>query len=275
MADIETTSGPIYFEAIDLTAPWVERPETVLFHHGVGTTADIWSGWLSVLAADYKIVRFDLRGFGRSPAPPEGYAWTLEGLVEDLMAVADAAEVARFHLVGESAGGTAALYAAANRAKRVLTATGVSCTHIGASINRVREWWGKIEVEGMAAWSAEMMERRFYPGVLPTALHRWFESEQSAGSPAAVLGLAEMLIGADLSDDLGRISCPVLLLAPDASPFVATEVTAAMHHLIPVSEMHIFSHTRHGLACSHGRQCAELLKSFLARHGDAAAAEAA
>ena len=118
----------------------------------------------------------------------------------------------------------------------------------------------------MAAWSADMMACRFRTGAVGGRVHAWFESEQAAGSPEVVLGVADMLIGADLSPDLERIRCPVLLLAPDGSPFVAANVTAEMHAMISTSEMQIFADARHGLACSHGQQCADALRQFLSRH---------
>ena len=264
MPRLKSDASPIHYEIADLTPPWIEAPETILFHHGVGTTAEIWSDWLPALIGRYRIIRFDLPGFGRSSLPAD-YEWTLDGLVDDLFAVADAADCTRFHLVGESAGGTVALHAAATRSERLLTVTGVSCSHKGASLDRVREWWDKIEIEGLAAWSAEMMDLRFYPGAIPETVYRWFESAQTASAPEAVLGLARMLIGADLTDALGRIALPVLLLAPDASPFVSTRVTAEMQALIPGAEMRVFAHARHGLACSDGGACAETLYDFLDR----------
>ena len=267
MAMLATADGALYYEIIDLTPPWRAAPATVLFHHGVATNADIWSDWLAPLAGRYRLVRFDTRGLGRSSRPADGFAWTMAGMAADLLAVADAADAARFHLVGESLGGTVALYLAAHHGARLLSATGVSCAHKGGSIERVREWRAFISENGMAAWSAEMMAHRFRPGAIAQPVHAWFEAEQAAASPAVTIGLAQMLIGTDLTADLADVAVPMLLLAPDASPFVPPTVTAAMHALLPDSEMQIFAGARHGLACSHGAACAAKLLEFLAARG--------
>lgn len=62
-----------------------------------------------------------MRGFGQSSVPPRDYRWTFEGLVDDLLKVADAAGVERFHLVGESIGGTVALACALAHPQRLLS----------------------------------------------------------------------------------------------------------------------------------------------------------
>jgi 3-oxoadipate enol-lactonase len=94
-----TDAGTLHYEVCDVVPPWVPDPQTIVFHHGVAASLDIWAGWLPVLATHYRLVRFDMRGFGGSYVPPAGFAWSFERLVEDLLAVADAAAAPRFHLV--------------------------------------------------------------------------------------------------------------------------------------------------------------------------------
>lgn len=266
---LETKDGPIWWELTDLTPPWIERPQAILFHHGVGASLDIFAEWLPILAGQYRIVRFDMRGYGRSPEPPADYCWTFDGMLADLYAVADAAGLERFHLVGESVGGTIALYAAARDPKRILTVTGVSCSHRGAAIHHVEQWERFIAEKGMKAWSDDMMVKRFHPGGVSDAAFRAFAADQEKGSARATLGLAKMLMGGDLSADLKRVSQPALLLHPDGSPFVEPAIVAEMKALLPDGELAIFPHARHGLSLSHGPACARALADFLARRAPA------
>ena len=46
--------------------------ETVLFLNGLAIDSDIWVTWLPALVDRYRIVRTDLRGFGRSFVPAAG-----------------------------------------------------------------------------------------------------------------------------------------------------------------------------------------------------------
>ena len=99
-------AGKIYYEVIDLVAPWEPARETILFHHGIGASAGIWQEWLPALIERYRIVRFDMRGYGRSHIPARGEKWSSGVFIDDLLAVADAVGAERPHLVGESIGGT-------------------------------------------------------------------------------------------------------------------------------------------------------------------------
>jgi pimeloyl-ACP methyl ester carboxylesterase len=70
----------------------------VLLHSGWGDSS-IWLPLLARLALRYRVVRYDQRGFGRSPAPESPY-----GQLGDLMAVLDWCDVAEALVVGYSGG---------------------------------------------------------------------------------------------------------------------------------------------------------------------------
>jgi len=91
----ETASGRLHYQVCDIVAPWVREPQTMVFHHGVAASLDIWAGWLPVLASRFRLVRFDMRGYGQSVVPPEDFRWSFDQLVDDTLAVADAAGAAR------------------------------------------------------------------------------------------------------------------------------------------------------------------------------------
>lgn len=259
--------GSLHFEVVDLTPPWGGDPPVLVFHHGVGTDAGIWSAWLPALADRYRLVRFDMAGFGRSSVPGPGHAWSLGALAEDTLAVAAAAGASRFHLAGESLGGTVGLYLAAHHPAAVTSLAVCNASHRGGSIQRVQEWRQFIGRQGMAAWSAMMMGLRFDAGQLPEPMWAWFERTQAAASADSVLDLADLLVGTDLGADLGRIVAPTIFLAPARSPFVPLEIMREMHRLVPDSELLVFAGARHGLPFSHGAACARALRDFLDRRG--------
>jgi 3-oxoadipate enol-lactonase len=259
--------GSLHYEVTVLTAPWREDPPTILFHHGVGITADLWLEWFPTLADRYRLVRFDMRGFGRSSVPGPGFAWSLELLAEDAIAVARAAGAETFHFVGESLGGTLALYLGIHRPAVLRSITVCSAAHRGSAINRVRQWRDFIDREGMEAWSAAMMPQRLDPGRVPVDMYRWFETEQAKSSVDSVLDLADLLVGTDLTPALGAIAVPTLLLVPDASPFVPLEIGLEIHRQIPHSEIEVFPGVRHAIVCSHAGECARAVRDFLSRRG--------
>lgn len=260
---VERVGGAIAFEVIDRAAAWESPAPAVLFHHGLGACSACWDGWTPALVGRHRLVRFDMRGHGESPVPP-GFEWTLDEMVGDVQTVADAAGAERFHLVGESTGGTVALAAAARIPERVLSVTVSNGAHRGGSIRNLDPWKRIIDEEGMAGWSAHMMGRRFFDGGLTGAMERWYRAQQANADPGAILGVAEMLSGVDLRPELGRVTCPVLILHPDSSPFIPVEVAAELKGALPDARLQVFAQARHGLPFSHAAECAAALARFIA-----------
>lgn len=102
--------GEVYYA---VSGP-AEAP-TVVLVHGLGDkAARDWDGLVADLSRDYRVVRFDLPGFGRSTRG--NYAYTPDRYAEFLRYLVDRHIGARpFYLVGHSMGGAIALrYAAQN-----------------------------------------------------------------------------------------------------------------------------------------------------------------
>jgi pimeloyl-ACP methyl ester carboxylesterase len=257
----DTPHGPLHYEIIDQVAPWTADRETILFHHGIGGCSGMWSGWLPALIDRYRVVMWDMRGYGRSVTT--GFRWSLDLLVSDILAVADAAGTDRFHLVGESIGGTVALAVAASRPGRVATLTVSNGAHLGASIQRVEAWRQQLDEGGSRGWSDAFMQDRFYDESLSRERWAWFAEQQAKWPRESILEALGVLVGTDLGDRLGAIRCPTLLLHPDGSPFIPVPIMAELHRLLPTSQLHVVGHARHGLPFSHDRLCARRLRSFL------------
>jgi pimeloyl-ACP methyl ester carboxylesterase len=265
MPMVETGSGALHYQVCDLVPDWIANPQTIIFHHGIAANTHIWADWLPVLATRYRLVRFDMRGFGKSAQPPRGHRWSFDSLVDDLLKVASAAGAERFHLVGESIGGTVALACTLASPRRVLSLTLSNAAARGGLVANVKGWRDVLAQEGQAGWARVMMQSRFHPGALDPALHAWYLRLHETCSMDATLGLADLLLGADLTPRLGEIAVPTLLLSPQSSPFIPLEVMATMRAAISGAELQVFAHSRHGLPLSHGRACAETLTAFLAR----------
>jgi 3-oxoadipate enol-lactonase len=81
---------------------------TLVFVHGVGSTAAIWDAQLEAFAGDYRCLAIELRGNGALHPDPDPALISREGFADDVLAVADARGVERFTLVGCSLGGVVA-----------------------------------------------------------------------------------------------------------------------------------------------------------------------
>jgi 3-oxoadipate enol-lactonase len=82
--------------------------------HGDWTDSGIWSPLTRLLRDRYRVIRYDLRGFGRSSRPVDPFT-----RLDDLLAVLDHRDVARAVVVGHSGGGGPALGLALAAPERV------------------------------------------------------------------------------------------------------------------------------------------------------------
>lgn len=255
----------IVYDVIDIAAPWRAGPKrTILFHHGVAMDRQMWRDWLPALVNTHRIVVFDMFGCGESEAEGTTKDWSPQARVRDIVALADAVGADRFHLVGESYGGTVALLAALTVPDRLLTLTAVTTAHVGSSIESVAWWKQLIDDEGMEGWAARMMPHRFYPDGVSKPMADWYLNRQATTTGESVISILRELQNLDLAERVGGIAVPVLLLHGDSSPFVSAALVADLHGRLPDSRLKVFPHARHGLPFSHGRECGEALAAFLA-----------
>jgi pimeloyl-ACP methyl ester carboxylesterase len=96
------------------------RGQAVMLLHGGGHSRADWhkKGYVETLSHEFRVVAVDIRGNGESDQPTEKEAYATDRMCEDLLAVADRAEVDRFAIWGYSLGGNVGRYLAA-RSDRV------------------------------------------------------------------------------------------------------------------------------------------------------------
>jgi pimeloyl-ACP methyl ester carboxylesterase len=126
-------------------------PDVVLIH-GLGGNLAIWFLHLvGKLKNEFRFTAYDLRGHGRSDAPPTGY--TTADMVEDLKGLLDHLGLERVHLVGHSWGADIAMHFTVCHPERVMKLV-VFEPNIAALID-----WRKSENwEGWAYWAKRLEE---------------------------------------------------------------------------------------------------------------------
>ena len=82
--------------------------------------------------------------------------------------------------------------------------------------------------------------------------------------PIILRQLAQLISGTDLTPQLPRLETPVLLISGDGSPYVGVEQVAALHKLLPASQVCILPNARHGIAFSHAGPCVQAFLAFAA-----------
>jgi pimeloyl-ACP methyl ester carboxylesterase len=90
----------------------------VVLVHGVGARLDNWEGVAARLAAHFQVIRFDLRGHGRSSKVPGPY--TLDLFTADLVGLMDHLGLPPCRVAGHSLGGLIAQNLAVRHPERVM-----------------------------------------------------------------------------------------------------------------------------------------------------------
>ena len=90
----------------------------VILLHGFGSSLQTWDPWAEALSDEYRVIRFDLPGFGLTGADPTGDYSTARSL-DILAALMDRLGIERASLVGNSLGGFIAWQFAARMPGRV------------------------------------------------------------------------------------------------------------------------------------------------------------
>lgn len=259
---VEVPHGRLFYRVVDRVNPWIAHPKTVVFLHGVAVTHEMWSKWVDVLSPTCRLILIDTRGCGHSSEIGDVEHWTLDDVSDDVLAAADAADAGDIHLVGESFGGTVMLNLAARALPRVKSVAVASTAHRGGQIGHVRKWRESVEENGIAWWSNQMMERRFFPGAISDSEYTWFREIQDKTNAAPLLRKGEMLLETDLTNELSKITSPLLLLSPDRSPFVTPDIAVEISNQVKGADLAVLPHTRHGIFFSHGDACARLWLDF-------------
>jgi 3-oxoadipate enol-lactonase len=198
--------------AVSYTVDGAEDAPVVVLSNSLGATRGMWDPQVPVLAERYRVVTYDTRGHGDSPAPPGPYS--LDDLVDDLVALLDEVGAERAHVAGLSLGGMTAMRLAAREPERVHRLA-VLCTSAKPDPQPFLDRAVAVRSGGTAP-------------LAPTVASRWVTPPFAAQHPDLVARLEAMIAGSDdegyaaccevvaavdLREDLGRITAPTLVVS--------------------------------------------------------------
>jgi len=185
----------------------------------IGSDLRIWDALTDRLSAEFRTVRFDLRGQGLSDAPEGEY--TLAQHVADLTEVMDVLGLKVVALAGCSLGGLVAQAFALASPERVSQLVLMdTLPRIGSE-----ESWtarsAQVRAEGLPALAAQLAQRWFAPAFFAARPQeaRGYTTLLARAPEAGYLGSCAALRDADLSAQVPELTMPVLVLcgAQDAS----------------------------------------------------------
>ena len=237
----------------------------VVMIHGLGATSNMFQPLVGALA-NFRLVRLDMPGAGRSPRPVERLS--IEGMVEATQRALIAVGVARAHLVGHSMGTIVCQMLAASRPEFVasLTLFGALAEPTAATREAVLNRARLARSGGMADIADQIISHALSAHTRETA-------------PAAVAYVREFVMRQDpesyalnceaLSSakavDARRISAPALLITGEDDAVNPPSVAQALCDQIKGAVFSPLDRCGHWATVESPRESARRLLEFLAR----------
>ena len=184
----------------------------LLLANSLGTTRAMWNAQVPALAERFRVLTFDTRGHGASPVPEGPYS--IDDLVDDVLALLDERGLERVHMAGLSLGGMTAMRLAAREPARV-DRLALLCTAVRLDGAYYAQRAATARTEGTASFAAPVVSRWVTPAFAadhPDVL-AGLEAMVAAIPDEGYAGCAEAIAGMDLRGDLGQITAPTLVIA--------------------------------------------------------------
>jgi 3-oxoadipate enol-lactonase len=205
----------------------------------------MWDAQRLELERRFHLIRYDVRGHGKTPAGPGPY--TLDQLGGDLVRLLDELGLERVHFCGLSLGGQLGMWLATRHGGRVDRL--VLC-NTGARIGALETWTARMDAAragGIAAVADAVLERWFtesFRGRQPGAVAR-ARAMLQATSLGGYLGCCAALRDADERERLPGIAAPTLVVAgrfdaattPALGRAVAEAIPGARYAELPAAHL--------------------------------------
>jgi 3-oxoadipate enol-lactonase len=221
-----------------------DAPVLVL-SNSLGSTLAMWDPQAGALAERFRLVRYDIRGHGRSDTPPGPYA--IADVGNDLIALLDDLNVEKAHVAGLSLGGMTAMWLGINAPER-LDRLVLLCT--SAKLGPAQMWADRaltvreqgtaaIAEAGVGRWLTEGFRAR-YPEIAEH-LRDMIASIDDEGYASACAVIEHM----DLASGLPSIEAPTLVIAGAQDPATPPEHAERIVAGIPAARLEVLDPGAH------------------------------
>jgi 3-oxoadipate enol-lactonase len=216
----------------------VEGPETapvLMFSNSLSSNLTMWDAQAAALKGQYRIVRYDSRGHGRSVANPGPYG--IAQLGHDALAIMDALKLPKVHWCGLSKGGMVGQWLLTHHADRIGKAV---LANTAAQMPPAALWNGRIRnvaQNGMGAIVDATIDRWFTKGFQQSDRAEIARVKQMiAATPSAgYCGCCAAIRDMDQRDAITGIRNPVLLISGAHDPATTPAMMLDMRGRIPGS----------------------------------------
>lgn len=245
-----------------------DGPPVVMIYGIGGNSRRWWHEFPRLLAQRYRPVMLDNRGTGHSDHPEA--PWTMSVMTGDVQAVADAAGLDSFHLLGCSLGTVIARHYVAERGGGRLRSLALLCPPNG--IQATQE-----DMQAALFWDRTKplidSARGSWPVIHPAAwlkehdalLVEEFEESMKEATPARTIQFQykAAIDAGDVNDAVNSYSWPVLIAHGSVDRLVPPENARTLHAAIPRSQLQILEGDSHNFWQHDPEGAARTVLTFL------------
>jgi 3-oxoadipate enol-lactonase len=216
----------------------------VVLSNSLGAARAMWDPQVPALAERFRVVGYDTRGHGESPAPAGPYS--IDDLVDDVVALLDRLGVRRFSFAGLSLGGMTGMRLAAREPERV-DRLALLCTSSKTDPQPFLDRAATVRAGGTAPLASTIAGRWLTPAYAaehPDLVAR-LESMIAGCDDEGYAACAEVVGRIDLREDLGRITAPTLVISGAEDQALPPEHQQAIAGGIPGAELLTVSPAAH------------------------------
>lgn len=241
---------------------------TLVLQHGFVGGGGYFAPQAAALSRFFDVICPDLPGFAGSASVSA--EMTTTGLSRALIELLDELGVERFSLLGHSMGGGVALQTALDHPRRVhkLVLYGTASTgRMPKRFETVKETLDRIRLDGIQATAERIAATWFVEGAR-APMYDFCVSAAGEPNQAAAMKAIENFQKWDVSERLGELKMPVLVICGDRDRSYSLEDTLAMMRRIARSELCVLPNCAHAAHLEAPEIFTDLLTTFLLRRSD-------
>lgn len=230
--------------------------KTIVFIHGLSDSLEYWARISSQLSEEYKILRYDLRGHGKT----EFSGFTMDDLADDLYELMQSLNIEKASLIGLSLGGNVALKFAVkypNLAENLVIMSSFSEVDDNLK-SKFLEFRNAIDIGFMEFF--DVIIKYVLPQDIIDKNYDALQANKEVLAESANLdGIKngiEIGMEFNVTDELNKINVPALILAGRDDEISTNELQYILNDNIKDSQLVFFEDTKHDLLI--GRNISEI-----------------
>jgi 3-oxoadipate enol-lactonase len=264
---VEEVMPKKHIRDIDIYYEDTGQGKPLLLIHGLGSSTSGWAQQVPEFSKKYRVIAFDVRGHGQSDKPRGPYSIPL--FAEDTSELITSLGISPTHIVGISMGGAIALQLAVDYPETVKSLVIVNMTSelIIRTFKERLDFWMRTTVVRLLGMRkmGEILAKRLFPKPEQEEFRRIFPGMWAENDKRAYLASLNALVGWSVTDRLGTIKSPTLVIAADEdySPVSAKEAYVAK---IPNAKLVVIHDSRHATPFDQSERFNTVLNEFLSEH---------